>query len=164
MMIQKLWKVKITWDDPVPLHIRLSWLELRELLPLLNKMKFDRCVITKDSRDIQIHGFCDASETGYGACLYLQSTDNEGMHHSSFLCSKSRVAPVQTVSIPRLELCAALLLVRLYTSTRKALQHLTISPYVFWSDSTVTLHWINSSPHSLKTFVSNCVVQIQEDT
>jgi hypothetical protein len=62
---------------------------------------------------IQFHGFCDASERAFGACVYIRSGNANGNLHSQLLCSKSRVSPVKQVSIPRLELCGAQLLARL---------------------------------------------------
>lgn len=59
-----------------------------------------------------LHGFCDASEND-GACLYLRSIDYSGNVKVQLICAKSRVAPLKSISIPRLELCGALLLARL---------------------------------------------------
>ena len=126
-------------------------------------MQFDRCIIVPNQIDLQLHGFCDASEKTYGACLYLRSTNAEGKHHTSLICSKSRVALIKPVKLPKLELCAALLLANLYKSTLFALK-LKISKLHFWSDSTITLHWINTEPHTLKTFVAHRVAEIQTHT
>ncbi|XP_033229135.1 uncharacterized protein LOC117180750 [Belonocnema kinseyi] len=145
--------------DPLGL---LGPITLYDQLPSLNEIRFNRCVLARDTINVQMHGFCNASEKGYGACIYLRSTDKQGQHHSSLVCSKSRVAPVQTITLPRLELCAALLLSRLYEATVWTLQHVKFSQTIFWSDSTVALHWINTPPHTLKTFVSNRVAKIQE--
>ena len=164
LIIQLLWKLQVTWDEPIPLDVKNNWLEFREQLSLLNQLRFSRCGVISDFVNIQIHGFCDPSEKAYGACIYLRSTNNQGHHYSSLICSKSRVAPLHTISLPRLELCAALLLARLYAATSQALSHLTISRTVFWSDSTIALQWIQTSPHTLKTFVSNRVAEIQEIT
>ena len=99
----------------------------------------------------------------YGAFIYLCSTDNEGRHYANLVCSKSRVAPVKTISLPRLELCASLLLAKLQDVTRQALK-LEVNKTFLWSDSTVALHWIKTPAHLLKTFVSNRVAKIQEYT
>ena len=69
-----------------------------------------------------MHGFCDASEKAYVAGIYLRSTDAQGKHHLSLVCSKSKVAPVNPLTLPRLKLSAALLLSRLCTTTKQALQ------------------------------------------
>ncbi|XP_076549204.1 uncharacterized protein LOC143306713 [Osmia lignaria lignaria] len=160
IMIQLLWKAGVSWDESVPADIHTMWLEFKEQLPLLVKVSFNRLTIAPNFVKIQMHGFSDASEKAYGACIYMRSTDIHGNHHVSLVCSKSRVAPVKSLTLPRLELCAALLLARLYTTVKLALQ-LEINKVYLWSDSTITLHWINTEPHLLKTFVSNRIAEIQ---
>ena len=164
MIIQVLWKLQLMWDEPIPQEAQSLWLEFKEQLPLLNTIKFDRCIVALNAVEIQLHGFADASEKGYGACIYLRSTDEHGKHHVVLVGSKSRVAPIQTVTLPRLELCAAGLLSQFFAAVVQSLQHLNIRRAIFWSDSTISLHWIKTSPHLLKTFVSNRVAQIQELT
>ncbi|XP_033212409.1 uncharacterized protein LOC117170003 [Belonocnema kinseyi] len=164
MMIQTLWKLQLTWDESIPQESESVWLKFKGQLHLLNTLKFYRCTVAFDSTEIQLHGFADASEKGYGACIYLRTTDKCGNHHGALVGSKSWVALVQTVTFPRLELCAALLLSEFYAADVQSLQHLKFSRTVFWSDSTISLHWIQTSPHILKTFVSNRVAQIQELT
>ena len=137
-MIQQLWKCKLTWDTPVPVEEQRAWIQYKNELPLLNHIRFDRCIMTPNSTELQLHGFCDASEKAYGACLYLRSSNNQGNHHCALICSKSRVALLKTASLPRLELCAALLLANLYSATVQALQ-MQFSKIYLWSDSTIAL-------------------------
>ena len=67
------------------------------------------------------------------------------------------------MTLPRLELCAAPLLSRFYTATKLSLP-INFNKIYLWSDSTVTLHWINTQPHLLKIFISNRVAEIQKLT
>ena len=163
ILIQQLWNSKLIWDTPLPLETQTAWLDYKEQLPLLNNIKFNRCIVVLNFTELQLHGFCDESEKAYGACLYLRSTNEQGKHHCALICSKSRVAPIKTISLPRLELCAAHLLSKLYSSTAQAL-HMQFSEVYFWSDSTIVLNWINTPPHTLKTFEANRVAEIQEKT
>lgn len=80
------------------------------------------------------------------------------------MCSKSRLAPIHPVTLPRLELCASLLLARLLTVTKQALNHLKINRQFLWSDSTIALCWIKTPSCNLKTFVANRVGEIRELT
>lgn len=163
ILIQKLWKVQLSWNQEVPLPFQKEWVEYETQLKQLDTISFPRYIDLPNHTDLQIHGFCDASEKAYGASLYLRSTDEFGKHHAQLICAKSRVAPMKQISLPKLELCAAFLLANLFTLTRKLL-NLKPSKCVFWSDSTITLHWINSQSHTLNTFVANRAAEIQNLT
>ncbi|CAB0004838.1 unnamed protein product [Nesidiocoris tenuis] len=113
-----------------------------------------------NSRNFELHGFSDASESAYGACVYTKSVDEDGHTHVYLLTSKSRVAPMKTISLPRLELCAAVLLIRLMSSVLKSLR---VSPSAvhYWTDSQIVLTWISGEPCQFKTFIANRVTEIQ---
>lgn len=107
--------------------------------------------------------FVHASQEGYGACLYIHSENQNHDTRCRLLCAKSRVAPLKSTTIPRLELCGALLLAKLYYEVQRILG-LTPNKIVLWSDSTIVLHWIKTPPHRLKTFIAHRVTQIQRLT
>jgi len=112
---------------------------------------------------MEIHGFCDASEIAYGCCIYIKTVNNRGDAIVNLLCAKSKVAPLKNVSLPRLELCAALLLAELY---QQVIQALTVTPdsTYLWSDSTIALAWIKGEPSRWVQFVANRVTEIQQLT
>ncbi|XP_017796726.1 PREDICTED: uncharacterized protein LOC108577994 [Habropoda laboriosa] len=160
LLLQQIWILKADWDESLPMDIHTQWTQYYTQLPLLNNATFNRKTIINAASKIQLHGFYDASEKAYGACVYLRSIDACSNVQVNLLLSKSKVAPLRKHSLPRLELCGALLLVTLITIVRTAL-HIDISNIFLWSDSTIVLHWINTSPHVLKTFVANRVAEIQ---
>lgn len=140
------------------MHIHTLWTQLVGQLHALNYFKVHRHVPTY-STDIQIHGFSDASEKAYDACAYIRSTDQYGQNSSQLLCSKSRVAPLKTIILPRLELCGALLLAQLM---QKILKSLRIQPeqVYYWTNSVIVLHWIKASNKKWNVFVANRVNKI----
>jgi hypothetical protein len=130
----------------------------------VNEIAVDRLVLAKGQpTEIQLHGFYDSSEKAYEACLYLRSVNQQGEVTTKLPCSKSRVAPVKKVTLPRLELCGALLLAQLIQKTEPAL-NLKIDRIVLWTDSTIVLSWLATSTSKWKTFVAKRVSQIKEYT
>ncbi|XP_065092267.1 uncharacterized protein LOC135713092 [Ochlerotatus camptorhynchus] len=116
-----------------------------------------------DYVDVQLHCFADASDLAYGACLYVRSMDQQGNVRIELLSSKSRVAPLKRLTIPRLELCAAREAAHLYQTVIGALALDRVQAF-FWSNSTVVLHWLKAPPNSWKTFIANRVSTIQTTT
>ena len=108
---------------------------------------------------MEIHGFADASQSAYAAVIYLRVM-YEQRRCTFLLTSKSKVSPLKTVSIPRLELCAAEHLSRLLAWTITALNLERATIYA-WTDSMITLAWISKPPSTWKVFVANRVALIQ---
>ncbi|KAK9679075.1 Reverse transcriptase (RNA-dependent DNA polymerase) [Popillia japonica] len=118
------------------------------------KIRIPRYIFNSLPVHIELHGFSDASERAYGACVYIRI---------NLLCAKTKVAPIRSITIPRLELCGTLILSQLANKVKISSQ-LTFDKCYLWSDSTIALHWINTSPNVLQPFVSNRVSQIQSLT
>lgn len=160
--MQDIWREsELKWDSPVPNDIKNRWSEYHCELSSLTQFRVPRWLKTGTNSITQLHGFCDASTNAYGAVLYIRTIDcRTNSINTGILVSKSRVAPLKTLSIPRLELCAAGLLAQL---TRKVLAtcELHQADCYMWTDSTVVLHWMKRSPHELKTFVANRIANIQ---
>ncbi|XP_063981499.1 uncharacterized protein LOC135164772 [Diachasmimorpha longicaudata] len=159
-LIQDCWKAKITWDESLPQDIHSKWISLASQLPSLHDVVFSRQILIPNAVSIELHGFCDASINGYGACLYIKSQDSQGTVAIRLISSKSRVAPLKGVTIPRLELCAASVLKKLYVETRAQIEF-SINQVYLWSDSTIVLCWLKKAPHLLRTFEANRVADIQ---
>jgi hypothetical protein len=163
IILQKLWSLKIGWDESVPQDIHCVWINFLKELPYLQMLRIPRGMseLTQIT-SVELHGFCDASMSAYGATIYVR-TFAENNCSVRLLCSKSRVAPLKTITLPRLELCAALLLARLIVSVKKAL-NIRVTKQYLWSDSMVVLAWLNNSPNTWQTFVANRTAEIQELT
>ncbi|XP_075236462.1 uncharacterized protein LOC142333326 [Lycorma delicatula] len=110
VFMQRLWELKVGWDDPLSDQLQLSWNNFVSELSLLELLHIPHKVCAANATNIQIHGFCDASTVAYGICIYLRCELADGTISTELICAKSRVAPIRQVSLPRLELCGAVLL------------------------------------------------------
>nr|CAI5865716.1 unnamed protein product [Callosobruchus analis] len=163
ILLQQLWELKLSWDDNLPDAIANEWKQISADLPTLNDVKINRHVIISNPKYIELHCFSDASQYGYGACVYVKSVNANNEVEIHLICSKSRVAPLKTITIPRLELCGALLATRLHERVKASLL-LNIDTSYFWTDSMIVLSWLKMQPSSLKVFVANRVAEIQRHT
>ena len=160
IFIQTLWKDSMDWDEPLSEKLDMQWKKFCEELHILSKVKIPRFIPARKSSNILV-GFCDASEKAYGTVFYLVCNSN-GDCSTHLLVSKSRVAPLKVVSIPRLELCGALLLAKVYSWLLPFLSNIQFSEVRFFCDSTVVLGWLHTPPHLLKTYVAHRVSKIVE--
>jgi len=109
---------------------------------------------------VELHGFGDASPKAYGAAVYIRVIDSVGQVSSKLVISKSRVALIREVSLPRLELSAAVVTARLLKFAVDILQ-IKMHRVVCLTDSMVTLHWIRRQSSCWKPFVAKRVSEIQ---
>ncbi|XP_070074700.1 uncharacterized protein [Drosophila takahashii] len=158
ILFQKLWLLNLDWDDPLPTKLADNWLKWRADLDTLQKFRLPRFV-HNDPDNIELHGFSDASTKAYAAVVYSRVTNDDGSISVSIVAAKTRVAPLKQQSLPRLELCAALLLSQLIRSITSGLRHKNITVFG-WSDSSIVLSWLSYAPAQLKTFVGNRTSEI----
>ncbi|XP_029174769.1 uncharacterized protein LOC114943355 [Nylanderia fulva] len=164
MLLQEIWQLKIQWDESIPLDMHARWSAFKRQLRELNDLSVPRFIgENQEGARVQIHGFCDASQRAYGACLYIRRQVDGNEVQIDLLCSKTRVAPLRVISIPRLELYAALLLAQLLDKVRSSIDIKDVR-YTLWSDSTIALRWISSCSRKWSVFVSNRVGEIQRLT
>lgn len=164
IIMQDLWRLKVNWDESIPLDLNTKWKRYENELHELKSVSIPRRVIPIEQYTyLELHRYSDASEIAYGACIYLRSTSSNGVHSTCLLCSKSRVAPLKSLSLPRLELCGALLLAQLVNKISKCLTCKVDAIYL-WTDSTVVLAWLQSCSRSWSAFVANRVGEIQQLT
>ena len=161
ILMQQLWEHKIDWDDPVPSSIRDAWSQWRSELHMLSQKHLPRCYFDKstDPALIEMHGFSDASEAAYSAVVYLRITDKSGNVQTSLVSSKTKVAPIKRLSIPRLELCGAQLLAQLMHHIGNVLK-IPLNHTYAWTDSTIVINWLDGSPKRFKTYVGNRISTI----
>lgn len=153
ILYQTLWLQDLQWDDPLPAVVDKEWSKIKATLASIEDIRIPRWIVNHNGA-VQLHGFADASEAGYSAVVYARSKDDAGNVSVSLVASKTKVAPIQQVSLPRLELNGAVLLVELMKQILESLDHLDVTCYA-WTDSTVVLGWLTSHPKKWKTFVAN---------
>lgn len=168
VLIQDLWKEHMGWDDKIhPPELLERWRLWEQELPEVEKVTFPRCYVpasvTYHQATFDLHVFCDASERAYGSVAYLRILDSNMDVHVSFVLARSRVAPKKRLSMPRLELSAALTGAQLVNTLQSELT-LPIRDIVLWSDSTTVLHWIKSESCRYKVFVGTRVAEVQNLT
>lgn len=162
-MLQNLWKEKLGWDEAVPKNIYQDWEKFSNNLSFLKDFEVPRLVLCESPKDIQLHSFSDSSQVAFGASIYIRSTNEANQVSVKLLCSKSKVAPIKPTTIPRLELCAALLSARLSKAVLESLRYKP-SRVVHWCDSSIVIAWINNNSAKLKAFVANRIFEINELT
>ncbi|XP_074620876.1 uncharacterized protein LOC141879485 [Acropora palmata] len=136
----------------------------RSELPALQELLVPRCYKPADFGRIarvELHHFSDASTKWYGECSYLRLKNEKDQFHCSFVMGKARVAPLKPVTVPRLEITAAVASVKTSTQLQQELQYEDVKE-VFQTDSKVVLGYIANETRRFHIFVANRVQQIQE--
>lgn len=163
MILQKIWLVKLSWDDSLPIDIEQTWLKFKVALIDLQNLSVSRQVVCKNAVLFELHAFADASQSAYGGAVYIKSVNNQNEYFVNLTCAKGKVAPLKTITIPKLELCAAVITARLVKRVVMSMD-IKFNKIILWSDSTIVLGWLKMAPSMLKPFISNRVAEIQELT
>ena len=150
---------KLDCDDELPELYRNRWERWRNELPLLERLNVDRCFKPSHfgevkSREINI--FSDASTTGYGSAAYLRLCNGESRIHCFFLMGKARLATIRVMAIPRLELTAATVSIRLGEVLKKEL-HDPPDTVKYHTNSTTVLRYMMNNQKRFQFYVANCV-------
>lgn len=160
IMIQSLWLAHTGWDERPPQLIIDTWERFVSELPGLSSISLPRHILQKN-KSVQIHGFSDASEKAYSACVYIRLITNDGQVQTHLVIAKTKVAPVKRLSVPRLELLGAHILsklIQLVFDTYK--EYVKFEEVYAWCDSSIVIAWLRSSSHEWRTFVSNRITLI----
>lgn len=164
LIVQDLWRVGSGWDEPIPTALQERWTSWFTQMNTLRECRIPRCYSPKlqSSSNVQLHVFADASQSAFAAVAYFRVQHNDGID-VAFIVGKTKCAPLKLLSIPRLELQAAVLAARL-TSTIREHHQINISRTVLWSDSKTVLQWIRSDHRRYKPFVAHRIAEVLEVT
>lgn len=161
-LMQRIWISEVTWDDPLPSGIEVEWRQFLKELPRISVIDIPRFYFTFPTFSRQLYGFCDASECGYAAVVYLRIITASNGVKVFLLGTKTKLATIKKLSIPRLEFCGALLFARwMHRILCLLSKRLSINGVYSWSDSSMALSWIINTQLQYKVFVSYRVYQIQ---
>ena len=155
-LMQELCRKYLGWDDSTNVDLLTRWESWQEELPKVEQLRVSRCfkpAIFGEVSSNQLHHFSDASQREYGAVTYLQITNQDNDIHCSFVCSKSKLAPMKETTIPRLLLCAAVVATRLDVMIRSEID-VQVNSSIFWTDSTCVLGYVSSVDKRFQTFVA----------
>ena len=164
MILQQLCKGGSDWDEKVSQSLLDKWDAWYGEAEVLTNLIIPRCLRDagcKEPVTVQLHHFSDASENAFGACSYLRTVDDMGRVSVRLVMAKSKVAPIASVTIPRLELMAAVLAARLSVTLKTELDFEKIDQY-FWTDSTIVLGYLRNESKRFKIFVANRIQEIQD--
>ena len=162
--LQELWQLGLNWDDEVSGASKQNWIRIFEEIAKLNDVKFERCLTPAEVvGKPYLIVFCDASRLAFGAVAYIRWKLNNGKFGVRFVTAKSRVAPLKELTIPRLELQAAVIGSRLGKTIQDE-SRLEFEKIRYLTDSRVALAWIQGQTRSYKPFVSTRVAEIQNNS
>jgi len=162
-IFQDLTRNKSGWDEPLPDRESREWLQWLNDLVKIESVKIRRCLKLPDMKEVEyrLHHFSDASNTAYGVVTYLRAVSCSGIVNCSLLMAKSRLAPIKTQTMPKLELMAATLAVKVDQMIQRELD-LPLAKSVFWTDSTIVLQYIRNEQRRFHTFVANRIAVIRD--
>ena len=156
----------LDWDDPIPETSKQKWEAWERELPKLEQFQIPRCFKPQEFSAVkrcELHNFSDASSRGYGAVSYLRQINTVGQVHCFLITAKSRLAPLKAMTIPRMELSAAVLATRLDRIIKQEVT-LSIDQSTFWTDSTCVLRYIENKDKRFQTFVANRISAILDQS
>ena len=165
ILLQRMWQCGIGWDDVLPSELLEEWSKWREELNGISQFRISRFYrhVPNSPSAIELHVFGDPSEQGFCSVGYLRFCYTSGAVKCAFVMAKTRVAPKKPLSIPKLELQAAVLSARLSLVVIKEHDYIIDSTY-FWTDSSTVFQWIRGVSKRHPAFGANQIGEILDST
>lgn len=167
IFLKHLWSFNLDWDQQLPDDLINEWKQIAVSLQNINHIQIPRWLNYSPSsiKLIEIHAFCDGSAHAYASIVYLRVQDDQGKYHCNIITAKSKVTPKPPICIPRIELCAAVLSIKL---VKWVLKHINIPEnqieVYYWTDATIVLSWIRGDINRWPVFVANRIGLIHTDS
>lgn len=167
VIMQNIWISGIEWDDTVNPDIEGQIKKWFQELEELKNLQIPRCLRHEncDSKveSLTLHTCVDASTLAYGAVTYVRCTYETGDTTVRIVAAKVKIAPMESTSIPRLELIGAMVGLKLTLAICRALE-IDIELATFWCDNLNVLYWIRNQSRQYKPFVANRIGEIHRAT
>lgn len=162
MLFQELCRDNVGWDDKLEKKSEKKWRDWITDLSKVRGISVGRCIYDSPKQEVlecYLHGFGDASNRAYCAVVYFVCRTQAGVY-ARLLTSRSRVAPLKALTIPRLELMSARILAQLVNTVKKALEaQVSLTGTRYWLDSKTAICWIQNRGE-WKQFVRHRVNEI----
>lgn len=163
ILLQDVWRTGIQWDEEVNETYWERWRRWTALLQRISDIKIPRCYFSEATIEhysqLQLHVFVDASEAAYAAVAYFRIIGTDGTPRCTLVAAKNKVAPLKPLTIPRLELQAAVLGVRLMRFILES-HTVPVTERYLWSDSSTVLGWLRADPRKYSQYVACRVGEI----
>ena len=162
ILMQQLSKNKLDWDTVLTGDLLNTWQDWVGGLTLMNTIQIPRHLFSKvhfDKLEMELIGFSDASTQAYAASVYIKYKFQNQIK-VRLLISKSRVAPMKKITIPRLELLGAIFLARLMSSVKRFLIEWKFNNITYYTDSMNVLCWIKGKDKDWSRFLKNRLIEI----
>ena len=166
-ILQRINNSGVDWDEEIPVELQQEWKNWLNELPALSELQIERCLQPESFGAVthsELHHFADASFNGISACSYLKVVNQEQDIHCSLVMAKSRVIPSKgKLTIPRLELQAALMATQLSSTLHQELD-IAINQEYYYSDSMIVLGYIMNDAKRFHVYVANRVNEIRQQS
>ncbi|XP_036347998.1 uncharacterized protein LOC118757389, partial [Rhagoletis pomonella] len=174
VILKEIWATKIKrdddhyvalgWDEELPPTINANWQRFVTELPQVKAISVPRWLHYSPQQQLQsveLHAFCDGSSSAYAAAVYLRLHYSKKDIYTHLVAAKSRVTPIGSLTIPRVELCGAVLALDLSNWVQNTLKPVYGKlPVYFWSDAIIVLYWIHGDLNRWKLYVANRISKI----
>ncbi|XP_017487661.1 PREDICTED: uncharacterized protein LOC108376012 [Rhagoletis zephyria] len=159
LLLREVWQGGVTWDQPLPEDMYECWKVWQKEVERTTTIRIPRYYFQEGPpKELQLHVFVDASEEAFSAVCYWRYKDARETFRTALIGTKTKCAPIKCITIPRLELQATVLGVRLSQMILE--EHKLVCTRILWSDSTTVISWLNSQHRRYKPFVAHRIAEI----
>ncbi|XP_021180355.2 uncharacterized protein LOC110369531 [Fundulus heteroclitus] len=166
LLLRELSLQTTEWDEPLPEDLKGQWIKWKLSLQCLSELHVPRTYTKRSlsrAKYVELCIFSDASMKAICAVSYLRVTAHDGTTEVGFILGKARLAPRPELTVPRLELCAAVMAVEMAEIIKEEIDH-PIDKTSFYTDSKVVLGYIHNQSRRFYVYVNNRVCRIREST